>query len=148
MKTIISKQKIPILVDDDNFEKLSGFEWSVYDRYAETVIDGKTIKMHRLILGLEDENTHSDHINGVTTDNRKENLRICNRYQNQQNRKINKNSQTGAKGIVKLSSGHFRVRVQSFGIRVDLGVYKTIEEAINVREKYAREKHGEFYRQT
>ena len=148
MKTILTPQEIPVLVDDDDYELLYIYRWNVYDRYAETNIDGKTIKMHRLILGTYDPAIHTDHINGVTTDNRKVNLRVCSRFQNQQNRKTNTNNKLGEKGIVQLPSGHYRVRVQSFGKRQDIGVYATIEEAKNAREKFAKEKHGQFYRQT
>jgi hypothetical protein len=148
MKIINTPQQIPVLVDDDDFEFLSKFKWNVFDRYADSNIDGKTTKMHRLILKLNDNKFHVDHINGVTVDNRKENLRICSRFQNQQNRKVNKNSTFGEKGISILPSGNFRVRVQAFGVRYHVGVFNTIEEAINAREKYAKDKHLEFYRRS
>lgn len=146
MKTILTAQNITVLVDDEDFESLSVYCWNIYDRYAETKINGKTVKMHRLILGITDHNIHTDHINGVTVDNRKENLRVCNRFQNQQNRKTNSNNKLGEKGIVKIPSGHYRVRVQAFGNRCDLGVFKTLEEAKLAREQYAKENHGKFYR--
>ena len=146
MKTISTPQNIPVLVDDEDFEFLSAYHWNIYDRYADAYIEGKTIKMHRLILGISESGIHIDHINGVTIDNRKENLRVCTRFQNQQNRKTNSNNKLGEKGIVRIRSGNYRVRVQAFGERHDLGVFKTLEEAKLAREKYAKEKHGEFYR--
>ncbi len=46
-----------------------------------------------------------DHINRDKLDNRKENLRICDRLTNMQNREVNKNSSTGYNGI------YFGVRI-------------------------------------
>ena len=143
---ITAKTGESIIVDTEDLSFLKQYEWSVYDRYAETYRDNKTIRLHRLLLNVTDSSVHVDHKNGNPLDNRKSNIRVCNRYQNQQNRKTNVNNKLGAKGVVRLSSGHYRVRVQSFGIRRDLGVFATLEEAKNERERYARSKHGEFFR--
>lgn len=141
---IKSKQGDEILVDREDKERLSKYLWSVYDRYAETNINGHTIKMHRFIMDIHDIDIHIDHINHNPLDNRKVNLRLCNRFQNQQNR-LQTNNPYGAKGIQKLPSGHFRVRVQAFGKRVEVGVYSTIEEAKNARQNAAKIMHGNFY---
>ena len=147
MKKIIAKndKTIEILVDDEDYEFLSSFKWGVYDRYADASIGNKTVKMHRLISGAKSSQC-VDHINGNTIDNRRENLRLCSFAQNSQNRKLNKNSSTGAKGVQLMKNGKYRVRVQAFGKRNHIGVFETLNEAINARDKYAKEHHGEFYR--
>jgi parvulin-like peptidyl-prolyl isomerase len=48
---------------------------------------GGSIRMHRVLLGLERGNPlQADHINGVKLDNRRANLRVVTAAQNQQNR--------------------------------------------------------------
>jgi len=146
MKKIKSRQGDSILVSDCDFDWLSSIEWSVYDRYAESVIMGSTVKMHRLIL-VASELKHVDHIDGDELNNQRENLRLCNRFQNQQNRKLNKNSTTGRKGVKLMPNGKFRARVQAFGKRYSLGCFDTLEEASEARSKKAKELHDEFYRE-
>lgn len=146
MKIIKSRQGDEISVSDCDYDLLVGIEWNVYDRYAESVINGRSVKMHRLILNAK-ESEHVDHIDGLTLNNQRENIRVCNRFQNQQNRKLNCNSATGAKGVKLLPNGKYRVRVQAFGVRYSLGCYDTIDQAKKVREIKSKELHNEFYRE-
>jgi hypothetical protein len=54
--------------------------------YAKVTVAYASIYMHNLVLGrvprLEDPNLETDHINGLGTDNRKENLRVVTRSEN------------------------------------------------------------------
>lgn len=73
------------LVDDEDFERLSVFNWHFkqeYAGYAEKV-DGvwHHYYMHRIITGCK-KGLEVDHINGKKTDNRKKNLRVCTRGEN------------------------------------------------------------------
>jgi hypothetical protein len=147
MKILSTTEMIPFLIDDEDEASVSKHQWSFFDRYIETHINGKRTKLHRFILGIDDPNIHVDHINRATTDNRKENLRICTHSQNMCNRKLNTNNKTGVKGVHQLPNGHYRVRVGANGTRYEVGVFVTLEEAKRERENFAREKHGEFYRQ-
>lgn len=94
-------KKIPLtqgqhaLVDDEDYEFLNQISWSTeHDKrfksrdvfYARGGFEGKTVQMHRLIMGFP-KKRHVDHINGNGLDNRRENLRIVSNRQNQQNRK-------------------------------------------------------------
>lgn len=55
-------------------------------QYAYTSIDGRTVGMHRLILGLEyGDGLEGDHINGDGLNNLRSNLRVLTRGKNQQN---------------------------------------------------------------
>ena len=101
----ISGKRIPLtqgqfaIVDDDDFQWLNQWKWyavwvqSVHSFYAARNIrlpDGKrtTEYMARRILGLErGDKREADHINHVTRDNRRANLRIVTRNQNQHNRR-------------------------------------------------------------
>ena len=136
----------PFLIDKEDVERVSKYNWKLYDRYYEAWIDGKTVKLSRFIMTASN-NMYVDHINGNIKDNRKQNLRLCSNGENQQNRKLNKNNMCGHKGIQLMSNGKYRVRVQSNNERKHLGVFDNIEEAIKIRRDYAKEKHGQFYRE-
>jgi hypothetical protein len=116
--------------------------------YAEGV-KGKTkdgtrikIKMHRLLINCP-ENMEIDHINRDTLDNRRENLRICNRSENGCNT-IRKNK-TGFRGITKChnNDGYF-VRIYKDKKYYYYGYYKNIDDAIKARELAEKEHFGEF----
>lgn len=96
--------------------------------------------MHRQILGLDsDDPRQVDHINGNTLDNRDENLRIVTRAQNMMNRRVNRNSVTGVKGVVVVN-GRYKAYI-------NLGSFDTLEEAKKVRNHYAKIIHGEYRRE-
>jgi len=86
-----------IIVDKDDFEKLSKYRWYI-NKAGYAANDSKPRKvMHRFILSNPKE--HVDHINRNKLDNRKCNLRLCNQSQNTANTKLNKNSKSGYKGV-------------------------------------------------
>jgi len=102
MKEIKLTQGQVALVDDEDFEELNRFKWSVHKSgktyYAERnspTINGKrtTIKMHHEILGKPPEGLEIDHINGDGLFNLKINLRYVTHRQNCQNKQnISKSS--------------------------------------------------------
>ena len=81
------------LVDDEDYDFLMQWKWSVSGKYAGRGVwfghkfkpKSKMILMHWEILGRKD-GCHIDHKNHNTLDNRRSNLRHCTISQNQQNR--------------------------------------------------------------
>lgn len=103
----LSKGKTTIL-DDDDFMSIIGRAWHFCSGYARTtVVDKesqtfrtKAIYLHRFLMGLsEDDPRHIDHINGDRLDNRKENLRVCEPFQNSMNALASIKSKTGVRGV-------------------------------------------------
>jgi len=115
LKLLIGNKQLEsaqVLVDAEDYEELLTFNWFISTdstrrtayavRNLTRTHDNKvcgTEKMHRRLMGVTDPEIHIDHINGNGLDNRKQNLRIVTRSQNQLNRRINLNSQTGIKGV-------------------------------------------------
>ncbi len=145
------KNKLPVLIDDEDLEKVSKFRWYLHrNGYAvrnRSNLETSTkipLKMHRLILNTP-TNLTTDHINHNKLDNRKKNLRICTRIQNNFNRKRKSNNTSGLKGVhFSKVTGKWMARVGANGIRHYLGVFETKEEAFEAYKVAAQKYHGEF----
>jgi hypothetical protein len=148
------RNKYFALVDDEDFEELNKYNWHVtIDKrnhiYAcrHDYRDGKCIstpRMHRMIMDCP-PNLVVDHINGDGLDNRKENLRICTHLQNCHNRGKSKNNTTGYKGVgFRKDRQVFIARLRYKRKLLQLGEYKTKEEAFEVYKQKATELLGEF----
>ena len=137
------------LVDDSDYEFLTQFKWSVvthsdgenpYARHGMQVT-GKfyAVAMHRLILAAPDA-VEVDHWNGNGLDNRRENLRLCNRFQNAQN--VPKRG-VGFKGTIKFEHS-WLAQIMANGDHYSLGRYRSAKRAAQVYDAAARRLHGEF----
>ena len=83
IELIKNGQKYIMLCDDEDFGQLSSMKIFIGgDGYAVTRIDGKIIRINRMLLNIYDANIIIDHINRNILDNRKENLRISNKQLN------------------------------------------------------------------
>lgn len=85
-----------------------------------------------------------DHINGDRLDNRRANLRVCSQANNIRNRKLNKNSPTGFKGVTQMSPQSWRARISAYGIRYALGTFASPRKAHKAYCRAAKILHGEF----
>lgn len=74
------------LFDKCDYALVSKYTWHMTRKYLRTLIDGKTVSMHRLILGEIPEGLETDHINRKPFDNRRRNLRLATRQENCANR--------------------------------------------------------------
>lgn len=106
--------------------------------------------LHRLILARmlgrpltrEEE---CDHENLNKTDNRRANLRVATRSQNEANKGVRSDSATGYKGV-RVHRQKFAAQIYVNGKRLHLGTYDTPEEAHTAYLAAAREYFGEFAR--
>lgn len=139
-------QKI-CLVDDEDFDYLSKLKWYVLKNsktfYANTIIDGKTFKMHRMIMNVK-TGEFIDHRDHDGLNNCKSNLRICTRSQNAMNATRSTNKY-GYKGVsYKKSHRRFVARVEVNGKTTYFGSCKTAREAAIIYNEHALKHYGEF----
>lgn len=161
---VCKKRNVVTLVDDVDYDAILEFFDSFsslnYKRkkshklhpYAMGVVIGKKYKwvpIHRFVLsrkiGRELTNTElCDHINGDVLDNRRSNLRIANKNQNQFNKGVKFSSKSGHKGIYFESDRKkWRVQVTAFG-KTHTKRFSTLEEAIRCSEILRKLLHKEF----
>jgi hypothetical protein len=151
------------LVDDEVYEALMQhpeWKWSAKGNMEYVnfgygkVINGEKcttrISLHRWILesfyGVSIGGCDVDHINRDKLDNRKENLRVVKRKENQCNKGIQINNTSGYKGVdwVK-KAGKWRAKIR-VGKRhqIHLGYFDAIEDAAAAYKEAQQKYHGEF----
>jgi hypothetical protein len=95
---------------------------------------GKVKKIHRLMAQAFIENFSEDlqvdHINGIRSDNRLENLRMVTHRENCQNRDCHRNGRLIGVYFNKKKGG-WRSEIHYLGKRINLGYFKTEVEASN-----------------
>lgn len=153
MKTIPLTRGHSVIVDDEDFERLSTHRWHAYPNksgvYACRTVHGETdhkVRMHREILGLSpSREVVVDHINGNTLDNRRCNLRACSMAENIMNRHRHNHprSTTGIPGVTP-HRDQWRARISVAGRSLNLGLHATLLDAIKAR-RLAELKHYGAY---
>ena len=107
----------------------------------------KTLFMHRAImarmLGHPIASFQVDHINRDRLDNRRKNLRLATRSQNQANKGRQRNNSSGFKGV-SWSRGKYEARIRYNGKRINLGRFECSEAAANIYDAASRLLYGEF----
>lgn len=130
-------------IDDSDYDVVSQFKWLfVGSGYAGRFVTRnghkKLLYLHRFLLDAQGDQ-RVDHINGDRLDNRRENLRLVNLYQNQQNRKCPAHSTSGKKGVCwHRTQGKWHVRISVNGIRIHLGYHNDLETAALLYDAAAR----------
>ncbi len=147
------------IVDDEDFDWISGYRWHLAQGYAQTNIRTQTLnvrpsrsgwyrpaKLHRMLMNAE-PGAAFDHINGDRLDNRRANLRPVLPWQSCANRGTFKSNTSGQKGVSwHRTARKWLVRISARGVRHVVGFYPSVEEARAAYLAAAENIHGEFAR--
>lgn len=144
MKKISLTQGKYTLVDDQDYNSLSQFRWHYANGKAVRCEKGKTIFMHREIMNTP-KGMDTDHINHLKLDNRRCNLRICTRGENQMNRRKFINNTSGYKGVSwHKATGRWQANIRKNYKLKCIGYFENVLDAAKAYDESAKSLHGEF----
>jgi hypothetical protein len=155
-KTGKYKGKYFAQVDDEDYEFLNQFAWSVQiakrTQYAMRAIypNGKkggckSIYMHRLILNVSDTNIEVDHIDHNGLNCKKNNLRKTTQKENMQNRLSRIGSTSKFVGVMKVKNRNlWQSILYKDGKRVFRKTFKSELDAALARDEAVLKYKGEF----
>lgn len=144
MKQIPLTKGFSAQIDDSDYELVKNYNWYYNEGYAKAYYKGKRIRMHRLILGAKG-NQQVDHRNRNRLDNRRSNLRICSRKENNRNITMRKDNTSGYKGVsLDKTTGHWRPIVYVNGKPKTCGQFKEKRHAALAYDLWATFFHGEY----
>jgi len=153
----LSQNKFAI-VDAEDYHRLSKYKWCLsrtpHTNYAMRRTKGKRVKgkrvkrksimMHRFILNAP-RHLVVDHINHNGLDNRKKNLRLCTRAQNNRNSRSFRKKTSRYKGVSwDKRRKRFLACIRCNGKYYYLGRFKSETDAAKAYDRKARELFGQF----
>lgn len=132
--------------DLEDYDKIKDYCWSIHDKYiVARDVDGKYIKMHRVVMGVTNPYIKVDHIFHHEYDNRKSELRLATNQENTFNHVLHSNNTSGVSGVSWDSEKDlWRARIFLEGKGIHLGYYDNFENAVTVRLEAEKEYFGEF----
>lgn len=120
--------------------------------YRMVSIDGTRYQEHRIVWAIVhgrilDRTVCIDHVNGQKDDNRIENLRLAESWQNSANMTITNRNTSGFKGVTfHKSTGKWQAVIMVRGVQKYLGLFKSAEDAFEAYSRESRKECGEFAR--
>ena len=144
----------PFWIDKEDVDLVKQYCWHYDDKgylSARDKENKRDIKLHRLIMGFPDsklyEVDHKNHPprNEHKVDNRKQNLVIVTRSQNQMNASMQINNTSGVKGVdYHKASQKWRARIGINRTSIDLGLFDNFEDAVQARKEAEVKYFGKY----
>ena len=127
------------LVDIDVANKIHTHKWCLSHGYPASRVNGELIRLHDFVLAyngcMKPEKYYVDHINQDKRDNRRCNLRYVSPTESSLNMPLKSDNKSGFTGVHRTKDGTFRAYITINHKQLNLGYYKTIEEAVNARRE-------------
>lgn len=112
------------------------------DGYLEGFVHRRKVLAHRVVFCMASGEWPVgpiDHINGIRSDNRPENLRMVTVAENNRNRAISKNSQSGVMGVFwNAEKQAFDAEITKNGVKTRLGRFEKFNDAVKARRDAER----------
>ena len=140
--------------DKEDYDKIKGYCWCYNSSngylVSESSNSNKHVLLHRLVMGVDNDNIVVDHKNHPSKnehkiDNRKENLRICTQSQNSMNRSLSKNNKSGVTGVCfdkRRNKWLSYIKINQKQIR--LGHFDNLDDAIKTRKMAEIKYFGDY----
>ncbi len=138
------------IIDDQDAKLFEKHKWHLVNGYAQTEVGSrrngtrKTLRLHRLIMNAG-SGQMIDHKNRNPLDNRRSNLRFCDKSTNGMNRPAQSNNTSGFKGVsFHKPRGRWRAYITVMKKTRHLGLFDTADDAHKAYIKAAEQLHKEF----
>lgn len=142
------------IIDKNDIALVEKYNWFSHKEgnntyaYANILLkNGKRtcIKMHRILLGLKNIKSIADHKNKNGLDNRRENLRVCTKSQNAQNKRKLPNRSSKYKGVCFDKSRNVWISyIRKDYKMINLGRFNSEEDAARSYDAKAKDLFGEY----
>lgn len=135
----------PFLIDYEDWEFIKDkYCFVIKTGYVKLTYNGKQRFLHEILMNKPNDMC-VDHINRNPSDNRRSNLRICTKRQNNINREKQAHNSSGYVGVCfNKQSNKWVARIMLNNKSKQLGSFSTKEEALIARLKGEKEYFGEF----